>query len=395
VPKAVFGSISPDKIPSDTNLKPIGSGPFLLDKYDQTQVNLKRNDNYWGKAVFGTPAMTTINHPIFKSNNDGDLKLESGEIDASQQFTAQIWKMWEAGKPVSTWMKKKPYHVPGNIPFLIFNLNKPGLENPKVRLAIAYSIDYPNIATTAMSDYSEPANASLIIPTGYESKFYDSAAVEAEGWKFDPAKAVEILEGELKAKKGSDGIYELPDGTKLGGWKLITPTGWTDWNTACEIVAKSAKEVGIDISTEFPQAPTAIARWQNGDFDLCMNSYTGVNPASPWIRFRDALDDRGVPDLGKSAFWNYNRFKNSEVAAHLDAAAGAKSDAEAKTAYAALDKIYRENVPVVPLMYRPLEFYEFNANNWENFPTEENPYAPPMWQGAGIQWLFKIKKVGT
>ena len=123
------------------------------------------------------------------------------------------------------------------------------------------------------------------------------------------------MEGELKAKKGSDGIYELPDGTKLGGWKLITPTGWTDWNTACEIVAKSVKEVGIGISTEFPQAPTAISRWQNGDFDLCMNTYTGVNPASPWIRFRDALDDRGVPDYGKSAFWNYNRFKNSEVAA--------------------------------------------------------------------------------
>ena len=173
----------------------------------------------------------------------------------------------------------------------------------------------------------------------------------------------------------------LPDGTKLGGWKLITPTGWTDWNTACEIVAKSAKAVGIGISTEFPQAPTATSRWQNGDFDLCMNTYTGVNPASPWIRFRDALDDRGVPDYGKPAFWNYNRFKNSEVAAHVDAAAGAKSDAEARTAYAALDKIYRENVPVIPLMYRPLSFYEFNASNWENFPTEENPYAPPMWSG--------------
>ena len=51
MPKAVFGSISPDKIPSETNLKPIGSGPFLLDKYDPTQVNLKRNDNYWGKTL--------------------------------------------------------------------------------------------------------------------------------------------------------------------------------------------------------------------------------------------------------------------------------------------------------------------------------------------------------
>ena len=395
VPKAVFGSISPDKIPSETNLKPIGSGPFLLDKYDQTQVNLKRNDNYWGKTAFGTPPMTTINHPIFKSNNDGDLKLESGEIDVSQQFTAQIWKMWEAGKPVSTWMKKKPYHVPGNIPFLIFNLNKPGLDNPKVRLAIAYGIDYANIATTAMSDYSEPANASLIIPTGYESKFYDAAAVEAEGWKFDPAKAVEILENELKAKKGSDGIYELPDGTKLGGWKLITPTGWTDWNTACEIVAKSVKEVGIGISTEFPQAPTAISRWQNGDFDLCMNSYTGVNPASPWIRFRDAwmTEAYRIPASLRSGTTTGSRTPRSRPMSTPPPVRSPMPRPRRRTPLST--RSIARTCRSVPLMYRPLEFYEFNASNWENFPTEENPYAPPMWQGAGIQWLFKIKKVGT
>jgi peptide/nickel transport system substrate-binding protein len=303
--------------------------------------------------------------------------------------------MWEAGKPVSTWMKKKPYHLPGNLPLLIFNMDKKGLDNVKVRLAIAYAINYANIATTAMSDYSPPANASLIVPTGFESKFFDQAAVDAEGWKYDKAKAVEILEKDLGAKKGSDGIYELPDGTKLGGWKLITPAGWTDWNTACEIVAKSAQEIGIGISTEFPQPPTAISAIQNGDFDLAMQSYTAVNPASPWSRFRDALDDRGVPGKGKTAFWNYNRFSDPEVAALLDAAAGAKSDAEAKTAYGKLDKIYREKIPVVPLMYRPFQFYEFNESNWTGFPTEENPYAPPMYGGAGIQWLFKIKKVGT
>ena len=80
----------------------------------------------------------------------------------------------------------------------------------------------PEIATTAMSDYSEPAKASLIVPVGFESKYFDQAAVDADGWTYDPDKAVSILEGELKAKKGSDGIYELPDGTKLGGWTLIT-----------------------------------------------------------------------------------------------------------------------------------------------------------------------------
>ena len=186
----------------------------------------------------------------------------------------------------------------------------------------------------------------------------------------------------------------LPDGTKLGGWKVICPTGWTDWNTALEIVAKSAQAVGIGITTEFPQAPTWTQKMQNGDFDIVMNGYSGVSPASPWIRFRDALDDRGVAPIGKRADWNYGRFKNSEVSALLDAAAGATSDDEAKTAYASLDKIYREEIPCVPLMYRPLEFYEFNTSNWENFPTEENPYAPPMCSGAGIGWLFKIKRVG-
>jgi peptide/nickel transport system substrate-binding protein len=394
VPKAVFGKISADKIPSETNLEPIGSGPYKLDKYDQTQVSLTRYDNYWGASVFGTPEPKAINHPIFKSNNDGDLKLESGEIDASQQFTAQIWKMWEAGKPVSTWLKKKPYHLPGNLPLLIFNLDKKGLNNVKVRQAIAYAIDYPNIATTAMSDYSEPANASLIVPTGYESKYYDADAVKADGWTFDKEKAVSILENDLKCTKGSDGIYQLPDGTKLGGWKLITPTGWTDWNTACEIVAKSAQAVGIGITTEFPQFPQMFSSLQNGNFDLAMYSYTGVNPASPWIRFRDAMDDRGVPAVGKTAFWNYNRFSNEKVASLLDQVAKATNDNDAKAAYGELDQIYRQYIPVVPLMYRPLEFYEFNASNWTNFPTAENPYAPPMWQGAGIQWLFKIKRVG-
>jgi peptide/nickel transport system substrate-binding protein len=395
LPKAIWSKIPSAKLVSEPNLKPVGSGPYLMDKADQTQIALKRNDNYWGKDVYGTPAPKAIIHPIFKDNQAADLKLQSLEIDGAQTFTAQIWKMAEAGKPVRTWMNKKPYHLPGNLPMLIFNLKKPGLDNAKVRRAIAYAIDTPNIATTAMSDYSEPAKASLIVPTGYESKFFDQAAVDADGWTYDKAKAIEILEGELKAKKGSDGIYVLPDGTKLGGWKLITPIGWSDWNTACEIVAKSAKAIGIDITTSFPQAPTMTSRMQNMDFDLCMFSYSGVGAASPWTRFRDAMDIRTVPAAGKTAYYNYNRFEHPDVAGLLDQAAGAADDEARKTAYQALDKIYREQVPTVPLMYRPLEFYNINETNWTNFPTEENPYAPPMWQGAGIQWMFKIKKVGT
>ena len=70
------------------------------------------------------------------------------------------------------------------------------------------------------------------------------------------------------------------------------------------------------------------------------------------------------------------------------------SDTELKEIYTKLDTIYREGLPVIPLMYRPNEFYEYNASNWTNFPDEKNPYAPPGWTGASIGWIFGIKRVG-
>ncbi len=44
-------------------------------------------------------------------------------------------------------------------------------------------------------------------------------------------------------------------------------------------------------------------------------------------------------------------------------------------------------------MYRPDEFYEYNASNFFNFPDEKNSYAPPMFRGAGNTWMYKLKKI--
>jgi len=379
----------------DTNMQPIGTGPYSVDKVDQTQVVLKRNDNYWGKGVYGAlPAPTSIVHPIFKGNSDGDLALEQGNIDVSQQFTPQVWQMWEKkGLPVSTWQKTPPYHLPGSIPFLMINIHKKGLDNVKVRSAIAHAINYKQIAETAMSNYSVPANSSAILPTGAEEKFFDKDNVAKNGWTYDTTKAISILEKDLGCKKGKDGIYVLPDGTRLGPWTAITPTGWSDWEAALQIVASSAKVVGIDIKTQSPQAPVVTTAMQNGNFDLACWGVSGVGVASPWTRFRDLLDNRGVPAAGKTAYYNYNRFSNPAVPGLLDAISTAGDDeAKLKELYTKLDTIFMQNIPTVPLMYRPLEFFEYNASTWTGFPNVDNPYAPPQFSGAGNAWLFKIKR---
>lgn len=374
------------------DLEPVGSGPYKVLNYSIERIALERDENYWGLPVFGTPAPKYIVHPIFGSNDEGNLAFQRGEVDLSQQFAPQIWKMWEDQKlPVGTWFSEEPYHVPGNIPMLHINITKPGLDNVLVRRALAYSINYEQIAATAMSRYSIPVQPSLIIPEGGEAKFFNAEQVAELGWEYNPDKAREILENELGATKDSDGIYVLPDGTRLGPYTVLASFGWTDWQTAVEIVAQNATEVGIDISTEYPEAPTVISRRNVGDFDMLIWTHAGATPASPWQRFRDALDDRGVAGFGEAAFWNWNRFSNPEVPALLDQAAAATDEETQKQLYSELDRIFLENIPVIPLMYRPLEFYEFNETVWTGFPTAENPVAPPMHEEAGIQVLYVIQ----
>jgi peptide/nickel transport system substrate-binding protein len=122
-----------------------------------------------------------------------------------------------------------------------------------------------------------------------------------------------------------------------------------------------------------------------------MWAVSGVSPASPWLRYRDILDSRGVPAAGQRAFWNFNRYSNPAVGSLLDQAAAATSEADQKRLYGELDKIFMQDVPSIPLMYRPLEFYEFNQSVWSGFPTSDNPVSPPTQSGAGIKVLSQIQ----
>lgn len=392
VPEKIFSTIAADKVATEIMQNPVGTGPFKVDTSDQTQVVLKQTDSYWGKTFYGgAPVMKTIIHPIFKGNDDTNLQFANGSIDICQSFQSQIWKTWEAGKPVGTYLKSKPYYVPGSMPMLIMNAKKAGLDNAIVRKAIATAIDYSSISETAMSGYSDSVQASLILPSGAESKYFNKADATANGWKYDKAAAEKLLT-DAGATKGSDGIYTL-NGTRLGPYKIITPTGWSDWNASCEIIATSLKAIGIDAATNFPQQAECTQAIQGGTFDMCVWYVAGVNPASPWARFKDIMSQSEMQPVGTTAFANYGRWTNADAEALLTAAAQASDDASKKAAYDKLDALYRKEIPALPIMYRPDEFYEYSAVNFYNFPDEKNNYAPPMFRGAGNTWMYKIKKI--
>lgn len=383
-----------EPITSVIDMDPVASGPYKISMSNAQQIVLERRDDYWGNEIHGQPAPRYLAHPIPSSNDDANLAFSRGDIDLSQTFTPQVWQIWEdEGQPAGTWFSDQPYHIPGSIPSLQININRPGLDNKLVRRALAYAINYEQIAELAMSRYSIPMLPSMVIPDGAELDFFDEEAATATGWTFDPAESARILEEEVGATKGDDGVYVLEDGTRLGPWKVMCPYGWTDWMTALEIVVQGGNEVGFELETDFPEAPVRMTNQQNGDFDLSLHSYAGVSAAGPWQRFRDTMDSRGIPELGQTAFTNFNRFQNTDAEAVLDQIP-AETELEAQKAlYTQLDEIYRDEIPCIGLMYRPLQFFQYNENFWTGFPNEANDYAPPMHNGAGIRILSQIEPV--
>ena len=79
----------------------------------------------------------------------------------------------------------------------------------------------------------------------------------------------------------------------------------------------------------------------------------------------------------------------------LDKIPTIRDEAELTLAYRELNKIFMETIPVLPVMYRPTQYYQFSTKHWTNFPTEENPYAPPqhLIVAAGVKALWEIQAV--
>ncbi|NIK75114.1 peptide/nickel transport system substrate-binding protein [Paenibacillus castaneae] len=380
------------EIRKEFNEDPIGTGPYKMFFYNDQKITVQRDDNYWGKTLFGKlPAPKYITHVIYKDNASGDLAFKNGQVDVSQQFTPQVWKMWEGGAPVKTYLKEAPYYLPGSMPSIFFNMERKGLDNKDVRKAIAMAIDYKKISELAMSGYSADMKPSLTLDTPAESKYVDQGAIKSLQWTTDIDAANKLLDS-IGAKKAKDGIRVL-NGERLGPFEIECPYGWSDWNAALEIVAQSAKAIGVEIRTKFPEAPVWTNDLQTGKFDIIMNTPAGnVTPANPWSRSRTIMYSKGVAKMGEMAFWNWGRYKNDKADEIIDKIPTA-SEADAKGLYTELTKIWLTDVPSIPLMYRPWVFYTVNETVWKGFPVDgDGSNIPPQIaiDGAGVRALYQI-----
>ncbi len=397
------------KLTMDKN--PVVSGPYNIMSADPNKIILQRRDDYWGNAALHDgklPAPKYVVHPIYKSNDANTIALTTGNLDASMSFVTRIWRK----RGVHTWFNEPPYFAPGAMPMLMINTMKEPLNDKRFRRALATAIDYTAIRQFAVSNYTSTLKPGLIMPTGLEGKYINdedaqkygvNLAITDENERLSTVKQM-LSEAGFKSVWKSDGTLdhmENAKGEKLPTLYITSPAGWTDWEAMVTIAVEGMRKAGIDVREGFVDGGQYWPAKGTGNFDLLMDKPSAdVSPSLPGSRFNEVMSSRDWQPLGAWAGTNIGRYNQPgtpefrpEVDQLMSAIPLMTDPEEIAKAYRELNKIFMEDQPSIPLVYLPEQFYEFSDRVWTNWPTAENPYAPPQlpWIASGTKILWNLK----
>lgn len=237
---------------AELNSKPVGTGPFVLRRYDKdAQIRYVAHEGYWK----GRAKLDGLVYAITKDSAVRLQKLRAGECHVS---------VYPKPAEVEA-MKKDPnlklLQQQGlNVGYLSFNVNHKPFDNVEVRRAINMAIDKKALVA-AVYQGSGQAAVNPIPPSmwGFNKAVKDYA--------YDPAAAKALL-----AKAG------FPEGFETTLWALPVQRPYNpNGAQAAEMIQADLAKVGIKAKIVRYEWAEYLKRAKAGETDIGMFGWTGDN----------------------------------------------------------------------------------------------------------------------
>lgn len=249
------------------NSKPIGTGPFIVDRYDsESRVVLRANPDYWR----GAPKLKEVDFLIVPDPNTRVLMMHTGEADLYDQAPDNL--VDELSKIPGIRMMDRTWN---EFWYLAFNTKHPPLDDVRVRRAIAMSVDRQYVIRAIAHNLGSPANADQ---PSYSWAFDPSIGAP----RFDPRAASRLL-NESGWLLGADG-YRYKNHQRLS-ISYVTSVGYGEGRKYAPLFQDEMKRIGIDVGVKlYPTSLLFAAKnaggiLDNGKFDIAWSGWIGgVDP---------------------------------------------------------------------------------------------------------------------
>ena len=383
VPKAIWSGIKDPT--TETNKNPVGTGPYTLKSFTpQTTTLSVRTDGYWQDP----PQVKELRYTSYTDNNAQTTALADGSAEWSFVFIPNYKAVFTDKDPAHYKIWAPP--VLG-IHGLYINTTKKPFDNPKLRQAMNMVVNREDIFQQAEAGYFHPVITSV---TGLPSPAGDpfvapeykgrNHTVDVEGAKTLLAGAGFTLEGNVLKDPGGQPV-------KL---TLTDPAGWSDYQTSLEIVKDNLSQIGIAATVEKANQDAWFKNVEEGKFDATFRWTNGGS--TPYDIYQTVMDGGLLQPIGKaSPAGNFGRFDSPEATAAIRAFRGATDDAARTAALHAMQKVFVEQVPMIPVGADNVGM-AYSTKNWVGWPDDTNPYgAGQPTQANALDVVLHLKPAGS
>ncbi|MFN8926014.1 MAG: peptide ABC transporter substrate-binding protein [Rhodospirillales bacterium] len=315
------------------------NGPFRIAAVERgASVTLEPNPMWEGpRSPFRRVVIRAIeNLPALEANLlSGDVDYVSGELG----FTIDQLLALQKRQPDRFTYTYRPGLVYEHIDL---NLDNPLLKDVRVRQALLYAIDR-EVVTKELFEGKQPVAHTSVNPI--DANFDPNVPK----YGFDPAKARQLLDA-AGFRPGPGGIRVDGQGRRLS-FEFQTTAGNTSRETVQQVLQAQWKEIGVEVVIK--NEPARVFFGQT----MRERKFTGLAMFA-WISSPDSpprtiLHSSQVPTAengwGGQNYMNYQSARMDKALDDLDVTCDA---GPRRAAWAEFQKIYAEEVPVLPLFFR-------------------------------------------
>lgn len=329
--RAFMRSIAQLTDPTKCGTTPIGTGPFMVQAWSQTEMTVVKNPNYWRKDAAGVqlPYLNSIKFVYAKESSQRANGIKSGTFDAVQMSSAADSKQMKSlGKNSAV---QKLNSGAFWYPSIWFNTTIAPFNVKECRLAVSAAIDRKQYVKVRLNGIGEVATSVV----GKSSDLYNTKGFQG----FDLAKA-QTLAATCAASLGKPLDFTFPTDTSS---ESQANSAFLKNQLAKAGITMNIKteETAVIIKNAFPQTYQAMA--------LLLNEAKGAGFVMPfWVSDNFGPGSPNpltkIPTLAPlGKILNLSKTNDPALDAALFAARG-EGDAAAKAAgYKAATRIVQEN----------------------------------------------------